>query len=98
MEVSVPFSFLGTRTPETVKVIVAGSTIEVPTFKKQVIVYNLLALFGILAIIIIIAFVKFKKINLKSPLPRFKVWRAKKKNENELEKTDQTQTEEGKTQ
>jgi len=63
--VTIPFSFLGTNTPEKVLILVADSRVEVPTFKSQVIVYNLLVIFlGISALVVFVMF-RIKKISLK---------------------------------
>lgn len=63
--VTIPFSFLGTKTPERVLIVVSDSRVEVPTFKTQVIVYNLLVIFlGISAFAIFVIF-RLKKIDIK---------------------------------
>ncbi len=70
VEVAVPFSFLGIKTPDSVKVLVAGESVTVPTFKSQVIIYNLLALFVLLGLVVIMFYLRVKKVNLRSILRR----------------------------
>jgi transglutaminase-like putative cysteine protease len=67
----VPFSFLGNKTPDSVTVMVAESLITVPTFKKQVIIYNLLALSLVLFAVIIFILIRLKKIRFESIKGRF---------------------------
>lgn len=62
--VSVPFSFLGRNTPENITVSVGTSQVEVPSFKKQVIIYNLVFIFLLAALAALAILVKLKKINL----------------------------------
>ena len=61
----VPFSFLGNKTPDSVTVMVAESLITVPAFKKQVIIYNLLALSLLLFGVIIFILIRLKKLRLE---------------------------------
>lgn len=65
MTVVVPFSFLGNKTPDSVTVMVADRQLTVPTFKKQVIIYNLLALSLALVGVILFILIKLKKIRLE---------------------------------
>ncbi len=65
--VDIPFSFLGTKTPDNVTVIVNDSEITIPTNKKQVLIYNLLFIFTVSIIILI-------SITL-----RLKIWKLPKK-------------------
>ena len=67
----VPFSFLGNKTPDSVTVMVAESHITVPTFKKQVIIYNLLALSLLLFGVIIFILIRLKKLRLEFIKGRF---------------------------
>ena len=62
MPVKVPFSVLGRDTPNTVKVVVDESQIEISTNKTQVISASLLVLSAILLIIIIAVLIRLKKI------------------------------------
>jgi len=59
--VSIPFSFLGAKTPEIVKVLVDGESVTVATNKKQVVVYNLLFVFLFITLIIAVILFRFKK-------------------------------------
>ncbi len=61
----VPFSLLGNKTPDTVTVMVADSQITVPTFKKQVIIYNLLTLSLVLVGVTLFILIKLKKIRFE---------------------------------
>ena len=67
----VPFSFLGNKTPDSVTVMVAESLITVPAFKKQVIIYNLLALSLLLFGVIIFILIRLKKLRLEFIKGRF---------------------------
>lgn len=65
LKVTVPFSLLGANSPDKVKVMVAGSELEVPTNKTQVVINSLLALFVVFFIIIISVLVRLRKISFK---------------------------------
>jgi len=61
-KIDVPFSFLGRNTPSRI-VIISGDTSQVvPTFKNQVILYNLLVLFFIFLLLTVGLIFKFKRI------------------------------------
>ncbi|HJX59624.1 MAG TPA: transglutaminase domain-containing protein [Patescibacteria group bacterium] len=64
IQVVVPFSFLAKDTPNLVKIVAADKEISVPTFKNQVIIYNLIIVFVVLAAVIIFVLIRLKKINL----------------------------------
>jgi len=64
IEVKIPFSFLGRKTPEKITVVVADARLTIPSNKKQVIIYNLLVLSFIFSVTISAVFVRVKKINL----------------------------------
>ncbi|MBU0572089.1 transglutaminase family protein [Patescibacteria group bacterium] len=59
----IPFSFLGTNTPEKVVVTAADTKVQIPSNKTQVIIYNLLAIFIAFSLIIAVVVVKIKKIS-----------------------------------
>jgi hypothetical protein len=61
----IPFSFLGTNTPENVTVLAAGSRVTVPTKKNQVIIYSLIAFFLLLFFIILMVLIRTRNINLE---------------------------------
>jgi hypothetical protein len=58
----IPFSFLGTKTPEQVVVVAANTKVQIPSNKTQVIIYNLLAIFFVFSLIITVVVIKIKKI------------------------------------
>ncbi|MBI4157294.1 hypothetical protein HY502_00390 [Candidatus Woesebacteria bacterium] len=62
--VNVPFSFLGSSTPEIITVVVENSRVEIPSFKRWVIIYNLVAIFLAVALAALVILLKLKKINL----------------------------------
>ena len=64
MTSSIPYSFLGRNTPETVSVIVADSKVSVTTNKNQVIVESLSVLLFILLILVVIILIRLKKIQI----------------------------------
>jgi transglutaminase-like putative cysteine protease len=64
LSIAIPFSFLGKNTPDSVTIMVADSQLTVPTFKKQVIIYNLLGLSLILVALILFILIRLKKIRL----------------------------------
>lgn len=75
LKTKIPFSFLGRNTPDIVTISVAGSELNVPTNKNQVIIYNLLIIFGFLAIIILIILFRLKKISISRSVQYIKnVW------------------------
>ncbi|WKZ25848.1 MAG: transglutaminase-like domain-containing protein [bacterium] len=59
--ITIPFSFLGAKTPEIVKVLVDGESVTVATNKKQVVIYNLLFVFFIIILILVTILFRFKK-------------------------------------
>lgn len=64
MILNIPFSFLANKTPDKVEIILADQKIEIPSFKQQVIVYNLLAIFILFALIVLIIVLRIKRISL----------------------------------
>ncbi len=66
VSVSIPFSFLAQKYPSTVSILVAGQNLTLPTYKNQVIIYDLILIFLIFAIIVGFVFVRAKKISLKA--------------------------------
>lgn len=67
---SVPFSFLGTRTPENVTVNVQDETVTIPTNKNQVVIYNLIFIF-VSSILILLTFLfRLKRWKIKLPIYR----------------------------
>lgn len=59
--VDIPFSFLATKTPDIVKLIVNAEEVIIPTNKKQVVIYNLIFIFLIAIIILITILFRLKK-------------------------------------
>lgn len=62
--VNIPFSFLGTKTPDKVKVLVGMEEVNVSTNKNQVVLYNLLFIFIVIILIILTVLVRLKKVKL----------------------------------
>jgi hypothetical protein len=62
--IDIPFSFLGTRTPDSVKIIVGTEEVNIATNKNQVVLYNLLFIFICLFLIIITILFRLKKISI----------------------------------
>lgn len=58
----IPFSFLGTKTPEKIAIVAGDTEVQIPSNKTQVIIYNLLAIFFIFSLIIAVVVIKIKKI------------------------------------
>lgn len=69
VSLDIPFSFLGTNTPEQVTVLVEGESVTVPTNKNQVVIYNLLFIF-FFAILVLLTFL-FRLKKWKISLPTF---------------------------
>ena len=57
----IPFSFLASKTPDIIKIVVNEDEIVVPTNKKQVIIYNLLFIFIIAILILLTIIIRLKK-------------------------------------
>jgi len=64
MVLSVPFSFLGNKTPDKITILLLDQKVEIPTFKSQVIIYNLLAIFLIFAILVGTIVLRIKRVSL----------------------------------
>lgn len=65
-EISIPFSLLGRKTPQKVTISIAGSTIDVPTNKTRVIIYNLLIIFLASSLVVLVVVFKVGRINIRS--------------------------------
>jgi hypothetical protein len=74
LDIKVPFSLLGKDTPDTIKVVVESSHLEIPTNKKQVIVNSLVSIFTLFAIIIAIVIIRHKKITFHSLFVKIKAF------------------------
>lgn len=59
--IDIPFSFLGTTTPDLVKIIVNEEEVTISTNKKQVVIYNLLFIFVVAFLILLTIVIKLKK-------------------------------------
>jgi hypothetical protein len=88
----IPFSFLGTKTPEQVVVVAANAKVQIPSNKTQVIIYNLLAIFFVFSLIIAVVVIKIKKITFAGvkkrllAIPaRFKFKKDKKEENNKIQ-------------
>mgnify|MGYP001575827667 FL=1 len=74
--IDIPFSFLATKTPEKVKIIIDGEEVIVATSKKQVVIYNLLFIFAVVILVLVTILVRLKKIIF----PNFKnIWKFPKR-------------------
>ncbi len=60
--VDIPFSFLGTSTPDKVKVLVGMEEVNISTNKNQVVLYNLLFIFIFIILLILSILIRLKKI------------------------------------
>lgn len=65
MKTSIPFSFLGTKTPNQIIIVAGNSSLNLPSNKNQVIIYNLLILFLLFATLVMAVILRLKRINLK---------------------------------
>lgn len=63
-QIKIPFSPLGKNTPNSIKVVVNESQIELSTNKIQVVVNSLLVVFVLFIIIIVLVLIRIKKLNL----------------------------------
>ncbi len=61
--VDIPFSFLATKTPDKVKVVVATEEVLVSTNKTQVVLYNLLFIFVVAILLILTVMIRLKKFS-----------------------------------
>ncbi len=59
--IDIPFSFLATKTPEKVRIIIEGEEVVVNTNKTQVIIYNLLFIFVVSIIVLLTILIRLKK-------------------------------------
>ncbi|EKE05947.1 MAG: hypothetical protein ACD_19C00140G0014 [uncultured bacterium] len=57
----VPFSFLGTNTPDSVRIVVNEEEITIPTNKRQVLIYNLIFIFVVAFLILLTIIIRLKK-------------------------------------
>jgi hypothetical protein len=64
-QIKVPFSLLGKNTPDSIRVSVNESQVELSTNKIQVVINSLLVLFIFLIIIIVSVIIRHKKLNLR---------------------------------
>jgi hypothetical protein len=71
-KVSVPFTLLGSKTPDLVTVAVENKKIEVPTSKSQMVLYNLLGLFIIISVLTFVVLIKLGKIRFQSIISKLK--------------------------
>lgn len=71
--VDIPFSFLATKTPEKVKVVVGTEEINILTNKNQVVLYNLLFIFFVVILVILTVLFRLKKIKIPN------IWKLQKK-------------------
>jgi hypothetical protein len=86
----IPFSFLGTKTPENVTISVNGTEVKIPGNKAQVIIYNLLVLFLVFSIVTVFVLFRLRKITFVINRNKIKSWKKslkfkKKKPEREIQ-------------
>ena len=60
----VPFSFMAINSPESVVLTLGDQRLEVPSFKNQIIIYNLVLIFLLLSLIVLVVFLKIKRIRI----------------------------------
>jgi hypothetical protein len=68
--IEIPFSFLGTKTPEIVRVLINGQDLEVKTGKTQVIVYNLIFIFLLAIVFLVTILIRLGKISFRWKFPK----------------------------
>lgn len=91
IQLTLPYSLLGKNTPNVIKVTVDSSRAEIMTNKKQVIVYSLLAISGLLVIFTIFILVRTKKIKILSIFAKISSSRKKKDDRSNIKnKEDKT--------
>lgn len=74
--VDIPFSFLATKTPDKVKVLVGTEEVSVSTNKTQVVIYNLLFIFLVVILLILTIMFRLKKFSFAKILS---IWKLQKK-------------------
>lgn len=88
----IPFSLFATKTPREIKIVVGDSTLDIPTNRTQVVIYNFLVIFFVLLAValffIIRAVIRTKKINIK-----FKIKEKLRKILNRFRRIDYTERE-----
>ena len=72
--IDIPFSFLATKTPDTVKVLVQDQEITIKTTKKEILIYNLLFVFIVTISIIVTILFRLKKWKLTKIGQAFRVF------------------------
>lgn len=83
MEISVPFSFFGNKTPETITILVSDQKVEIPTNKNQAIIYSLIVFSVFLIVLILLLLISLKKIDLTKIKARIvKTFKKEGSNEN----------------
>lgn len=74
--VDIPFSFLATKTPDKVKVLVGIEEVTVSTNKTQVVIYNLLFIFLVVILLVLTIMIRLKKFSF-AKIPN--LWKLIKK-------------------
>lgn len=62
---SVPYSFLGRNTPNSVRILVADSQVEVPTNKSQIILESSVTILLALLIVVVLILLKFRRVQIR---------------------------------
>ena len=70
--IEIPFSFLGAKTPNTVKVSILEDEVTIPTNKNQVVIYNLLFVFVVAILILLTILIRLKRINFAKITDKWK--------------------------
>lgn len=87
--VNVPFSFLGTNTPEEITIVAFDTHQTIPSKKGQIIIHSLIGFFLLLILIILIVFVRVKNITINTIKDRIRIIFKKNARETNQEKPDQ---------
>ena len=82
----VPFSFLGRNTPAEVLILAGKERLTIQTFKTQVLIYNLIAIFLAFFIIALVTFLRVRHTSLRNLLSKVLI-KFKSKNNNEPQQT-----------
>ncbi len=77
--VDIPFSFLGTKTPMNVKIMVGSQEVDVATNKSQVVLYNLLFIFVVIILVILTILIRLKKVYINFDKIKSRIWKFQKK-------------------
>ena len=80
-EVTVPFSFLGSYSPENISVSVSGKKTVFAGFKRQDIIYQLIVIFSLSILIVVIFLLRLKKYQIVKTLTLIKTKLGRRQDE-----------------